>query len=200
MIIKDAFRNKVLWYKFVKKETIADYKEGVDWLRDNDFKIYGIVCDGTRGLFKEFRQYRLQMCQFHMIMIVRRYLTRNPDTAASQELLSITNKMAKLDQDSFLMLLNDWNAKWETYLKERTCDNSGKTSYTHQNLRRAYNSLKYYQPYLWTYENYPHLHMPNTNAGIESLNGKLKTMLRCHSGISKFRRMKLIQEFIARHY
>lgn len=201
MIIKDAFRNKILWYKFVKNETFADYKEGVEWLRDHKFKIYGIVCDGMRGLFKEFKFYRIQMCQFHMIMIVRRYLTGNPDLPASKELLSIANKIAKTDRDTFASSLDQWSVKWEKFIQERSCDKTtGKTSYTHKNLRSAYNSLRYYQPYLWTFEKYPQFHIPNTNAGIESLNSKLKTMLRCHSGISKFRRMKLIQEFIARHY
>ena len=51
MVIKDAFRNKILWYKFVRNETIADYMEGIAWLRGHSFRTYGIVCDGIRGLF-----------------------------------------------------------------------------------------------------------------------------------------------------
>lgn len=201
MIIKDAFRNKVLWYKFVKNETVADYKEGIEWLKEHKFKIYAVVCDGMRGLFKEFRFYKIQMCQFHMIMIVRRYLTGNPDLIASKELLDIVKKLSKADKDSFISQLNDWSNKWGDFIKERSCDKTtGKTSYTHSKLRSAYNSLRFYEPYLWTFEKYPELHIPNTNAGIESLNSRIKTMLRCHSGISKFRRMKLIQEFIARYY
>lgn len=201
LVIKDAFRNKILWYKFVRHETIADSKEGIEWLKENNFKIYGIVCDGMRGLFKEFKPYPVQMCQFHMIMIVRRYLTGNPDLAASKELLSIIKSIAKVDSGSFVSSLDRWSLKWESFIKERSTDKiSGKTSYTHQNLRSAYNSIKYYQPYLWTFERYPQYHIPNTNAGIESFNSKVKTMLRIHNGISKFRRMKLIQEFIARHY
>ena len=34
MVIKDAYRNKILWRKYVKYETIADYVEGVCWLRE----------------------------------------------------------------------------------------------------------------------------------------------------------------------
>lgn len=52
MVIKDAYRNKILWRKYVKKEAIADCLEGVGWLREQDFKIYGIVIDGLRGLDK----------------------------------------------------------------------------------------------------------------------------------------------------
>lgn len=147
MIIKDAFWNKVLWYRFVRNETVVDYKEGVEWLRNNKFKIYGIVCDGMRGLFKEFQYYRIQMCQFHMIMIVKRYLTASPDLLASQELLCIVKKIAKQDKETFITLLDQWSLKWELFIKERTCDKTtGKTHYTHKNLRSAYNSLRYYQP------------------------------------------------------
>ena len=51
MVIRDAVRGKILWHKYVKHETIADYLEGVDWLEKNGFTVYGIVCDGLRGLF-----------------------------------------------------------------------------------------------------------------------------------------------------
>ncbi len=66
VIIKDAFRNKVLWHKFVHDEKVCDYLEGIDWLRSNVFKIYGIVCDGMRGLFPALKPYRVQMCQYHI--------------------------------------------------------------------------------------------------------------------------------------
>jgi hypothetical protein len=34
----------VLWRKFIrKKETLADYVEGIEWLEANKFKIEGIV-------------------------------------------------------------------------------------------------------------------------------------------------------------
>lgn len=32
VVIKDAYRNNVLWYKFIRShERVADYIEGVDW-------------------------------------------------------------------------------------------------------------------------------------------------------------------------
>ncbi len=33
MVIRDALRGVVLWHKYVTYETIAQYVEGVDWLR-----------------------------------------------------------------------------------------------------------------------------------------------------------------------
>lgn len=200
MIIKDTFRNKILWYKFVRNETVADYSEGVNWLRDNGFTIHGIVCDGMRGLFKEFRQYRVQMCQFHMIQIVRRHLTAAPDLEASRELLSLVYSLSRIPESEFRAHLGRWHDRWRQFLSEKTLHGDGKSHFKHPRTRAAYNSIRYYLPWLWTCDHYPQLHIPNTNSAIESLNQRLKTLLRNHSGISKDRRRKLLAEFIATHY
>lgn len=201
MVIKDAFRNKILWYKFVRYETIADYVEGIEWLKTKDFKIYGIVCDGLNGLFQVLRQYRVQMCQFHQMMIVRRYLTIKPELPAAVELLQITNLLCRTDKDSFIGMLEQWYDKWADFIKERSVDfRSGKSTYTHKRLRSAYLSLKRNMKWLWTFYDYPELHIPNTNNALEGVFTDIKTKLRVHSGITKQRRKALIQEYIARHY
>ncbi len=75
MVIKDSLRKRILWRKYVTHETIADYMEGIQWLRDNGFKIYGIVIDGMWGLMQALRGYPVQMCQFHKRLIISKYLT-----------------------------------------------------------------------------------------------------------------------------
>ena len=51
------------------------------------------------------------MCQFHQMLIVRRYLTQNPDIEASQELLNLINIIAKTDKESFCGAFNEWYEK-----------------------------------------------------------------------------------------
>ncbi|MCM1372160.1 MAG: hypothetical protein NC113_00005 [Bacteroides sp.] len=200
VIIKDAFRNKVLWHKFVHDEKVCDYLEGIDWLRSNVFKIYGIVCDGMRGLFPALKPYRVQMCQYHMIQIVRRHLTSQPDLEASRELLDISYRLCRIPEQDFRQAIDEWHEKWREFLSEKSVGLDGMSHYTHPKPRAAYRSLKFYMPYLWTYDHYPEFYIPNTNAAIESLNQRLKTLLRNHSGISSQRRMRLLEEYIARHY
>lgn len=200
VIIKDAFRNKVLWHKFVSDERVSDYLEGIEWLRSKGFKIYGIVCDGIRGLFQPLRHYRVQMCQYHMIQIVRRHLTSKPDLEASVELLDISMSLSRVPEEDFREALARWHKKWHSFLSEKSVGPDGKTHFTHPRPRAAYRSLKFYLPYLWTCNRYPELHIPNTNAAIESLNQRLKTLLRNHSGISRQRGIRLLEEYIARHY
>ena len=65
VVFKDWRTKRVLWRKFVRYETLADYQEGFDWLESHNFKIEGVVCDGLRGMFQMLSLYRVQMCQYH---------------------------------------------------------------------------------------------------------------------------------------
>jgi len=49
---------------------------------NHKFKIYGIVTDGMKGLAKAFSPYPVQLCQFHQMLIVRRYITQDPEIEA----------------------------------------------------------------------------------------------------------------------
>jgi hypothetical protein len=44
VIFKDQYTKRILWRKFVRYETLADYKEGIDWLEQHHFRIEGVVC------------------------------------------------------------------------------------------------------------------------------------------------------------
>ena len=76
MVIKDAIRGKILWHKHVRHETVALYMQGIEWLQKNGFKIYGVVCDGLKGLFNALSDYNVQMCQVHQQRIIQRYLSQ----------------------------------------------------------------------------------------------------------------------------
>lgn len=103
-------------------------------------------------------------------------------------------------EPEFRAALSAWHEKWRGFLAEKSVGTDGRMHFTHPRPRAAYRSLGFYMPYLWTFEHYPQFCIPNTNAAIESLNQRLKTLLRNHSGISSQRRIKLLEEYIARHY
>lgn len=203
MVIRDALRNKVLWRKYVTHETIADYIEGIHWLEKNNFKIYGVVIDGMKGLAKALSPYPVQLCQFHQMLIVRRYITQDPDIEASRALLYLVGDMTKMDKESFVGLLSEWYEKYKDIVNERVQDRRIKRKtppYMRPRLRSAYLSLKRNMPLLWTFYEHPEIGLPNTNNGLEGLFSDLKTKVRVHSGIGKINRMKLIDEYIKRNY
>ena len=196
MVFKDAHNKKILWRKFVKYETVAYYKEGIEWLKNNGFKIQGFVCDGLRGMFSLLGNYKVQMCQYHQLKIVQRYLTKHPELEASKELLRIAKLLTQSDKESFIAMFEAWAVKWDKFLKERSFDKKTKKSYfVHKKLRSAYLSIKRNMPYLWTFYDFPDLNIPNTNNGLEGQFTDLKTKLRNHSGLSKKNRQMFIDEY-----
>lgn len=203
MVIKDALRNKILWHKYVRNETIAQYIEGISWLKSQGFKIYGAVIDGMRGLAQALYPIPVQMCQFHQILIIRRYLTQEPDLEASIQLLDLVKSITRMDKESFIGAFNEWYEKYKDVLNERVHDKRIKRNmppYMRPRLRSAYLSLRRNMPLLWTFYDHPETGLPNTNNGIEGLFSDLKGKLRVHRGISKDNRKKLLDEYIMRHY
>lgn len=203
MAIKDAYRNRILWHKFVRYETVSGYLEGVEWLRENGFKIYGVVIDGLRGLGESLKLYPVQLCQFHQMMTVRHYLTSNPDIEASQKLLSLVNSMVRMDKESFVGAFDEWYLEYKDVLNERVQDRRLKKRtppYMRPRLRSAYLSIRRNMKRLWTFYGYRDRVIPNTNNGLEAIFADIKSKVRVHSGLTGEHRMKLIDEYISRHY
>jgi len=203
MVIYDAIRKRVLWRKYVRNETIADYMEGVTWLEKQGFKIYGVVIDGMSGLAKALYHYPVQLCQFHQMLIVRRYITQDPDIEASKVLLDLVNNITKMDKESFIGALDEWYEKYKDVLNERVQDNRIKRRtppFMRPRLRSAYFSVRRNMYYLWTFYDKPETGLPNTNNALEGLFSDLKTKVRVHSGISKEHRKKLLDEYIKRYF
>lgn len=203
MVIKDALRNKILWHKYVRNESIRDYMEGVDWLKSRGFKIYGAVIDGIRGLSNALYPIPTQMCQFHQILITRRYLTQDPDVVASKELLNLVKDITRMDKESFIGAFDEWYERNKDVLNERVSDKRIKRKtppYMRPRLRSAYLSLKRNMPWLWTFYDNPETGLPNTNNALEGVFSDIKSKIRVHRGISKNNRKRLLDEYIKRHY
>ena len=203
MVIKDALRNRILWRKYVPHETVADYMEGIGWLKSHHFRIYGVVVDGMKGLIKALGPYPVQLCQFHQMMTIRQYLTQDPEIEASRELLRLANQITKMDKESFIGALDEWYQTYKDVLNERVQDRRIKRKtppFMRPRLRSAYLSLRRNMPWLWTFYDHPNLGLPNTNNGLEGVFSDIKSKVRVHSGITREHRKKLLDEYISRHY
>jgi len=197
MLFKDAVTKENLLKYYVKRETNALYKKGVEELQTRGYLIKAIVCDGRKGLLNSFKNIPVQMCQFHQAAIIRRYITKNPRMTASIELKEIVILMPKTDKESFEGALNEWFIKWEYFLNERSTNKkTGKTFYTHKRLRSAYRSLKTNLKWLFTWYDFIELNIPNTTNAIEGHFSDLKNKLRNHNGLSVNRKVKFIDEFL----
>jgi hypothetical protein len=196
MVFKNSIDGVVLYKQYVRYETNKLYLSGISEISRRGITIHAIVCDGRQGLFGLFNDIPIQMCQFHQIQIVLRYLTRKPKTQAAIELKKLTLKLTKQTKTAFINSLNDWYLRWYNYLTERSkSPSSGKTYYTHKRLRSAYLSLQKHLPYLFTFEDYPDLQIPNTTNALDGQFSDLKNKLRNHNGLSKTRKIKFIDGF-----
>lgn len=197
MLFKDAITKKNLLKYYVKNETNALYKQGIQELKDKGFEIMAIVCDGRKGLLQSFENIPVQMCQFHQKQIVVRYLTKKPKLQAGQELMKVIDLLTKTDKESFEGALGLWYNKWKDFLNERSTNSlTNKTFYTHKKLRRAYRSLKNNLPWLFTWYDNNKLNIPNTTNAIDGHFADLKNKLRNHNGLSLSRKKKFIDRFL----
>ena len=177
---------------FIKHETTQSYIDAVEAIVAAGYAIRGIIIDGRQELFSAFRDYPIQMCQFHMLQIVKRYLTQHPKMNAARELQSLCRGMIYQAKEDFEQDYREWKDRWKEFLNKRTIHKNGKTYYLHRRIRTLVNSIDFYLPYLFTFQSPECVGMPNTNNKIEGTFTDLKKNLNSHSGLTKEHRQQFI--------
>jgi hypothetical protein len=157
-----------------------------------------VVTDGRPGVKSVFYNVPLQMCQFHQVQIVNRYLTKSPKLLPSQQLRTIVEDITKMNYRSFVSRFQYWLEIHENFINEQTINpDTGRRVFTHKKLRSAVHSLKNNQAFLFTYQRYNNLPIPNTTNSLDGWFAHLRKLLNCHNGLSKKRRNRVIQYILA---
>ena len=199
MVFRDYKQCKNIYWKYVPHETLEDYFDGIKIVQQQGYKIKAVVCDGKRGLLQSFGNIPVQMCQFHQVAIVTRYITKRSKIKAHRALLEVVYLMVKTDKESFVGALNDWHQQWKEYMNEQVFDEQTKKyRYSHHRLRSAYRSLITNLPFLFTWYDYYDLRIPNTTNSLEGAFTDLKNKIRVHAGLKKQRKQKLIDALLSR--
>lgn len=178
-------------------ETAHAYQEGREFIEAFGYTIDAVVLDGKRGVQEVFDGVPVQLCQFHQIAAINRYLTRRPKLQAGKELRMIALSLTHTAEDAFSRQLAAWYLRWKDFLKERTTSpETRRWFYTHRRIRAAYRSLKTHLPHLFVYLKHPELHIPNTTNSLDGTFSHLKDLLRLHRGLKAARRYKIINEIL----
>lgn len=111
---------KNIWWNEVPGEKVAHYHYGRNILEERGWRFLAAVVDGRRGLASVFKDIPVQVCHFHQMKTVTRYLTRRPETKAGQELRAIMLKLPGSNEQEFNQLLLDWHKRWEGFINEKT--------------------------------------------------------------------------------
>ena len=166
-----------------------------------------VVSDGGYGFAKALKKVwpnaRHQRCLFHVFCQVRRYTTSRPQTPAGAELYMLAKDLMHLetreDSEKWVDRFIEWLKKYNQFLSQLTYDEHGNSSYTHERLRRAQQSLQRLvkNGTMFTYLDESLKSkvddIPSTNNQIEGgINAQLRAMLREHRGLSIERRLKAI--------
>lgn len=186
-----------IWWQEVERELMAHYHYGRKILEEKGWTFTAAVVDGRRGLTAVFKGIPVQVCQFHQMKTVTRYLTRRPETLAGQDLRMITLQLPENNEKDFSRMLEEWFIVYKTFINQKTqvlgCN---RWYYTHKNVRSAYMSLKNNLPFLFTYQKYPELNIPNTTNSLDGMFTQLKAKLAVHRGLRRDRRYKMISEIL----
>lgn len=184
-----------LYLAFIKSETVKDYKDAIVSIEERGYVVKGIIVDGKQSLFDAFAGRNIQMCQFHMKQIIRRYITLNPKLKAARALKELLAKMTTMKKDDFEKEYAQWKIDWDDMISKRSELKSGKRPYRHKRLRSAMHSLDFYLPYLFTFQKEECAGMPNTNNKIEGTFTDVKKNLNNHSGMNETNRKRFFSGF-----
>lgn len=201
MVFRCATRRQNIFWSFLENETNEVYMSGIEHLQQKGFKIEAIVCDGKRWLAERLSEkgFEVQLCQFHLVKNVTRYLTRRPKTDAGRELRTITLQLTKSTEADFVSDLQTWLSKWETFMNEKTfsAKNKRKWQYAHRSLRSAYRTIKNWLPHLFTYLKFPTDLVPNTTNSLDGTFSHLKEKVQLHRGVNNRTKQKMVSHFLS---
>ena len=177
-----------------------------------------VVCDGQKGMTlaiaRNWPNTHIQRCIFHVWQNIRIRLTLNPKTEAGKDLLHLVRDIWEVKDikavKKWISSLDDWKAKYEPYLKERTYANPDnlqqnkyrrKWWYTHKNLRSSYRQLKSLSEnqqlftYIYTSTDIP---IPRTTNHVEGgVNSQIRTLLKHHRGLSQTHQQRLVDWYLS---
>jgi hypothetical protein len=186
-----------IWWHEVASEKVAHYHYARKILESRGWIFTAAVVDGRRGLGTVFKNIPVQICHFHQIQTVTRYLTRRPKTDAGNALRALALTLTTTDEVTFTRALIEYEKRWRLFLNEKTVVlGLTRPQYTHKNVRSAFFSLKRNLPHLFAYQRHPELNIPNTTNTIDGFFASVKKKIAAHHGLRKDRRFKVISELL----
>lgn len=181
----------------MRHKTKLEYQLVRDDLEGKGYTLVAVVLDGRRGIPRVFDGIPVQICQYHQWQIMKKYLTTRPKLESHKALLAIARLIAKSTEAKMKSLIDEFARDFQSDLDlKHICSCCGKPKYVHRKLRSAYRSITTNLPFLYTYQKYPDLHIPNTTNSLDGLWSALKMHVNAHRGLRLDRRFKVIRAYL----
>jgi hypothetical protein len=187
-------RQKVIYFKEIKTESVKHFCDGINALKDANYCILSVTVDGRRGYINNIRKLLgnipIQMCLFHQKAIIRRYITDRPRSQCGKDLKELMHHYCKPElQQEFIDQFYRLQDKYRYFLLQR----NELGSYKHNALRAAFRSLDSNMLYLFTYTDIKNSNIPSTINHLEGLFGHIKERIKIHRGLNKNRKKKAVR-------
>lgn len=197
LLARDPNERENLHTHELRHETKLEYALARDDLEKKGYELQAVVLDGRTGIPSVFKDIPVQICQFHQWKIMRKYLTLRPKLESHKALLHVAGKIAKSTEADMRRSLEQFATDHRHDLEEYIiCSCCNKKKYVHRKLRSAYRSLTTNLPFLYTYQKYPELNIPNTTNSADGTFSALKMHVNAHRGLRFDRRFKLIRAYL----
>ncbi|MGX3022342.1 IS256 family transposase, variant Zn-binding type, partial [Ursidibacter sp. B-7004-1] len=77
------------------------YHVALNRLREKGYIIQSITCDGRRGLLRDLFDTPIQMCHFHLVVMVMRKLRKKHKSAAGKALKILVKTLKESTKNNF---------------------------------------------------------------------------------------------------
>ena len=195
--------HEVLHWRTIASERVEDYIACLYALAATGRTVVVTVIDGRKGVRQAFLACGIivQCCQFHQMQTIKKYIPERAKTEAARALRALAFRLSESISIQFETMLDVWQVLYGEFLRERTYGtaNKRKWQYTHKRLRSAYRSLRTNHPWLFTFERYPTLCIPNTTNHCDGLFAHIQERIGIHRGISRARRKKMLDYLLEQY-
>jgi len=183
-----------LW-RYTNKEKGYEIESDLRELKRKGVELFSVTSDGHSAIksavVKVYPKAIHQRCLVHIQRFAEIYLTQNPKTKAGRELKEIASLINDIDSHlaklTFLARIDNWQKKYQNFLKERTYDLEGRHFwYTHRNLRKVITHINNALPEMFRYLVFKSI--PKDTNGLEGRFTDLKQKFRTHRGLKRTKR------------
>jgi len=184
---------KNIYWREIDNEKISYIDEDLRHLQKIGWQFCSFTIDGRRGVIKLleklFPNKPIQLCIFHQKKTIQRYLTMNPKSDCAKEIKELMADLTTISEANFEKKLAEIKSKYRDFLLER----NDKNQFMHRKIRSAIRSLISNKNYLFTFQKYPKLAIPNTTNSCDGSFAHWKSKVKIHRGLKKNRRAKMIE-------
>lgn len=83
----------------MKNETNALYLKGISCIKEHRYRIVAVVCDGHHYLMQNLSKYPVQLCQYHQLKTIQRYIPKNAKHPPAQHLRLIASMLTEITKE-----------------------------------------------------------------------------------------------------